>query len=153
MPLYSNDTIGTILGKVKFPTADEDRNLGTGEFDYTLQGGLTQNIRDFHVSGIVGRKFNGSSAQFPLDDVWKFSLGAGVNVTPGTAVGVDYDFRQSATATGDNVSEATAYVTHNLASGWAVQLYTMTGFTDASPNWGGGLQLSYMLDSFEPHTR
>lgn len=149
-PIASKDTLGNITGKIKFPTADESRNLGTGEFDYTLQAGLTQNINDFYLSGTVGRKFNGSSTQFPLNDVWKYSVGAGYTLTPQTVVGADYDFRQSATAAGDNISEATAFVSHNFNRTWTGQLYTTAGFTNASPNWGIGLQVGYMLDPFDP---
>ena len=148
-PVLDKDTTGTLTGKVKVPTADKSRSLGTGEFDYTLQTGLTHNFGDFYVSGGGGRKFNGSSGQFPLRDVWKYSLGAGVMISPATALGVNYDFRQSATSTGDDISEATAYLSHNLNSKWAAQIYSTTGFTNASPNWGVGLQISYMMDAFD----
>lgn len=148
-PLGSKDTKATFTGKVKFPTADEGRNLGTGEIDYTLQAGLTQNIGDFYLSGSVARKFNGSSARFQLDDVWKYALGAGYSFTPETTVGVGYDYRQSSTAAGDAASEVSTFVSHKLNEDWSLLVYADTGFTDASPNFGGGVQISYQFEPFD----
>jgi hypothetical protein len=148
-PLGSEDTKATFTGKIKFPTADEDRNLGTGQFDYTLQAGLTHNIGDFYLSGSVARKFNGSSARFQLDDVWKYSAGAGYSFTPETTLGVSYDYRQASTATGDAASEASTFISHKLNEDWSLQVYAYTGFTDSSPDLGGGLQVSYQFDPFD----
>lgn len=152
-PVGHRGTTADLTGKIKFPTADSSRNLGTGEFDYTAQAGLTQEFGDFFVTGNGGRKFNGSSAKFNLNDVWKYSVGAGYSFTPATTVGLVYDFRQSATAVGDNISEATAFVSHKLNDSWAVQVYGVAGFSNASPNAGGGLQLSYKLDPMEIFSR
>lgn len=147
-PLGTQGTFGDITGKIKFPTADEDRNLGTGEFDYTLQLGVTQMIGDAFLTGSAGRKFNGSSARFNLDDVWKTSAGAGYKFTPELTVGVNYDWREASTRTGANYSHAIGFATYKITDNWETQAYAGTGFTDASPNFSTGLQISYKFDSF-----
>lgn len=146
MPLNNSGTFGDLTGKVKFPTADKDKKLGTGNTDYTLQAGLTQTYNDLYFTGNIGRKFNGSSATYRLDDVWKYSLGAGYNFTPQASAGVTYDFRQGATATSKNFSQAITYATYKMTPEWAAQAYVGTGFTDVAPNLTTGLQLSYKID-------
>ncbi len=146
MPLGNKGTFGDLTGKVKFPTADEDKKLGTGNTDYTVQAGLTQVYNDFYFTGNVGRKFNGSSATYRLDDVWKYSVGAGYNITPAVSAGVSYDFREGATATAKNFSQAITYATYKLTPEWATQIYLGSGFTDAAPNLTTGVQLSYKFD-------
>jgi hypothetical protein len=149
--VLSSDTTATFLGKVKIPTADKNRNLGTGEFDYTLQAGLTQNIGNFYLSGSGGRKFNGTSAQFPLRDVWKYSLSGGWIISPVTAAGIGYDYRERETVSpaGSNASEAMAFLSHNFDGNWAAQAYTLAGFTNGSPDWGVGLTISYKMDPLD----
>lgn len=146
MPLGKQGTFGDLTGKIKFPTADEDKKLGTGNTDYTLQAGLTQVYDDLYLNGNVGRKFNGSSATYRLDDVWKYSVGAGYNFTPSASAGVTYDFREGATPTSENFSQALAYATYKLTGQWAAQAYVGTGFTDAAPDLTTGLQLSYKIN-------
>jgi hypothetical protein len=141
--LNTQGTAADFTGKIKFPTADDKKNLGTGNTDYTLQLGLTQPIGDAFITGSVGRKFNGTSARFQLDDVWKYSAGGGYKFTPEVTAGAMYDFRQGATATSKNFSQATAFITYDLSDSWATQVYGATGFTDAAPNSAYGIQLSY----------
>lgn len=147
-PIGTQGTFGDITGKVKFPTADEDRNLGTGEFDYTLQLGVTQMIGDAFLTGSAGRKFNGSSDRFDLDDVWKASAGAGYKFTPELTAGVNFDWREASTSTGDNYSHAIGFATYEITGNWEAQAYAGTGFTDASPDFSTGLQISYKFGSF-----
>lgn len=146
-PLNAHGLSGDITGKIKFPTADEDKNLGTGNTDYTLQTGLIQTYQDFYFTGTVGRKFNGDSARFQLDDVWKYSLGAGYNFTPATSAGAIYDFREASTSRGKNFSQAIGYVTHKITDKWSTQVYAGSGFTDAAPNLSMGVQISYKFDA------
>ncbi len=149
MPVTADKkTFLDLTGKIKFPTADEDKKLGTGNTDYTLQLGLTHTYRDAYATATVGRKFNGNSARFDLDDVWKYSVGGGYNFTAATSAGVTYDWREAATDTGKDFSQATAYATHKLTRTVALQAYAGTGFSDAAADFSTGLQLSYKFGAF-----
>lgn len=148
-PLGGKGIYGDLMGKVKIPTADEDRNLGTGEFDYTLQAGLTKTIGDAYVTGSVGRKFNGSSSTFSPNDVWKASAGAGYNFTPQLTAGASYDWRESSSDTGEDYSNAIGYGTYKMTKNWEAQVYAGTGFSDAAPNFSTGLQVSYKFDAVD----
>ncbi len=136
------ETYVDLTGKVKFPTADEDEGLGTGETDYTASVDVTKMIGDAYVFGGVGRKFVGESQRFELDDIWMANFGGGYQITPKTGIGASYDFRQ-ASGSGENPSEATAFVSYKLTDHVNVQAYGVVGFSDGSPDSGVGLQIGY----------
>lgn len=139
------DNIGAyvdLTGKVKFPTADEDKGLGTGEFDYTTRAELTKTLGDAYVSGGVGYKFVGSNDNLDLDNTWSFTTGAGYQLTPEFSFGASYDYSQAA-GSGDDPSEATAYANYKLTPDVNVQAYTVAGFSDGSPDNAVGVQIGY----------
>lgn len=131
-----------LTGKVKFPTADEDKGLGTGEFDYTTMVEGTKTLGDAYVSAGVGYKFVGDNNTLDLDNVWMFTTGAGYQLTPELSVGASYDYRESA-GSGDDPSEATAYANYKLTPDVNLQAYTVAGFSDGSPNNSVGVQVGY----------
>ncbi|HTH27818.1 MAG TPA: hypothetical protein VL918_05065 [Sphingobium sp.] len=133
-----------LSGRVKIPTASESRNLGTGTTDFTVEGALTQQFGQFSLSARGGRRFNGSSASFPLNDVWQ--AGAGAYYQAGDMTfGLDYDWREASLSTASDRSELTGSLTYKLTSQLRLQGYAYTGFSDGSPDAGGGLQLLYRL--------
>ena len=64
--LYEGDEDKALLpmvdftGKVKFPSADEEKGLGTGETDYSMESDLTWFTDEFAIFGTIGYKFLGS---------------------------------------------------------------------------------------------
>ncbi len=128
------------VGKVKLPTASEEKFLGTGSTDFTAQGELLHSIGDLSLSAYGGRRFNGSSDVFALRDVWLGGVGAYVKADNVT-FGLDYDWRQGSTATAADISEVTASATIKLSDTLRLQGYGYTGFSDGSPDLGGGAQI------------
>ena len=104
------NTFIDLTGKVKIPTADDKRNLGTGKTDYTVQIDVTKMLNRFMALGTVGYKFVGSSARFQLDDVFFFSAGGGYQFSHTVSAGVIYDYRQAASRTAQDPSEIVAYL-------------------------------------------
>ncbi len=133
-----------LTGKVKLPTASESKGLGTGTTDFTAEGELTQVFGQTSISLRGGRRFNGSSAAFPLQDVWQAGGGIYHGTGPVT-VGLDYDWREGALPTAPDRSELTGSLTYKLNERFRLQGYAYTGLSDGSPNLGGGLQLIYRL--------
>lgn len=128
------------VGKVKLPTASESDFLGTGSTDFTAQGELLHVIDDVSLALTAGRRFNGSSDLFDLEDVWL--AGAGIYYSlDDVTLGLDYEWREAAIAGGPDRSEATASLTYKLNDDLRLQGYGYTGFSDGSPNLGGGLQI------------
>lgn len=137
-------TFVDFIGKVKLPTASEDKGLGTGTTDFTAEAELTQMFGQTSVSLRGGRRFNGSNAAFPLNDVWQ--AGAGIYHSAGpVTLGLDYDWREGALALAPDRSELTGSVGFRLNDQVRLQGYAYTGFSDGSPDLGGGLQLVYRI--------
>lgn len=129
--------------KVKFGTANADKGLGTGENDYGLQFDFTKVMGAFSPLASVGYRVMGSSEQLQLRNVWGASAGAAYRFEPGLSAGVYYDFRQAASQGSAPLRELTAYALKRLGERWRLQLYVTHGFSDGSPDWGGGLSAGY----------
>jgi len=139
--LYSDnlDLALDISGKVKFGTADVDKGLGTGENDYTLRADLYKFVGQFTLLGSAGYKLRGDPAGTDLENVWLGSLGSIIAPSDRVRVGMFYDYRESALADGDAISELSAFVSRHLNDKVSLQFYAFTGFGDSSPDWGAGV--------------
>lgn len=131
-----------VTGKVKLPTASEAKSLGTGATDFTLQGDLLQSFGDLSVSLGGGRRFNGSTAELPLSDVWQAEAGLYYTAGP-TQFGLDYEWRGASLPLAGDRSEVTGSVTHKLSDALRLQGYAYTGLADGSPDAGIGAQVLY----------
>lgn len=141
-----SSTFVDFTGKVKLPTASQDKGLGTGTTDFTAEAELLQMFGQTSVSLRGGRRFNGSNDAFPLNDVWQ--AGAGIYHSAGpVTLGLDYDWREGALALAPDRSELTGSIGYRLNEKVRLQGYAYTGLTDGSPNLGGGVQLVYRIGS------
>jgi len=144
--VHPSGTALELSGMIKLPTADEDRFMGTGKTDYTLQAMVIQPAGRAYFTASGGRRFNGEGERFPMNDAWKATLGAGYRITDETALGAIWDWRAAQTAQGEAMSMASAYASHKLPGGWSAQAYAATGFTDGAPDLAVGFQISKSLD-------
>lgn len=143
LPVGKN-TFLDLSARVKVPTASETKNLGTGTTDVTAQAEVTQVFGPVSASVRGGRRFNGSNVRFPLRDVWQ--AGGSLYYQAGAVtVGADYDWRKGSLPTARDRSELTGSVSYKLNDKLRLQGYAYTGFTDGSPNAGGGLQVVFRL--------
>jgi len=134
-----------LTGKVKFATADENKGLGTGESDYSVQADLYKFIDKFTLLGSVGYKFRGDPAGTDLNDVLMASIGGTYKFSPDVNGGLFFDYRESAVSSNDAIQELSAFVSRRVSDNWRVQAYVLSGFTNSSPDWGGGIQVKRTL--------
>lgn len=132
-----------VTAKVKFGTADEAKGLGTGENDYSLALDVYKRIDRWTVFGGVGYSVLGSSSDIKLDNVFNANAGAAYKVSDQGSAGMAYDYRQKTSSGGDEQSEMTAFYSHRFDKSWKGQAYVLSGFSDGSPDWGGGLSVGY----------
>ena len=120
--------------KVKLPTADDTRGLGTGELDYAAQLDFFKPFDATTLFGSIGYRVYGDPAGQTLKDVFYTSIGASYRMSSQQSIGVAYDYRPAIVNGGGKVSEATLFFSNRLSPEWKLQLYGVVGFADASPD-------------------
>jgi len=131
-----------LTGKVKFGTADEDKGLGTGEQDYSLQADAYRFFEHSTLMGTLGYSKRGDPAGYDLEDTLFASLGATLAVAEGVRLGAFYDFRQASVPGSDDLHEVSGSLSTRIGKHARAQVYVLAGFSDSSPDWGGGVSLS-----------
>jgi hypothetical protein len=130
--------------KVKLPTADEAKGLGTGKTDYSLQADFFKPLGGAVTAfGSLGYRWYGDLAGVDLRNVPYGAIGASYRMSADTTIGAAYDYRPRITSGGSAISEATAFWSQRLTGQWKLQLYGVVGFSDASPDAGIGALLDY----------
>ncbi len=148
-------TFGVDIGvKAKLVTANRDKDLlTTGNADYTLQSNFYSLLGDGTFLATVGWTLKGDIrvkdelGQFQTlnpGDPLSLGLAYSYPLDGATRIGVAYDWRQRLFSDTDDVSEASVLLSHRYSAHWRVQGYLLTGFSNASPDWGGGAFVSYI---------
>jgi len=144
---YASSTmLVDVTGKLKVATADEDKGLGTGENDLSLQVDGYLPVGETTAFGTLGYKFFGDPETFELDDVWFASLGFSHPATPAVNVGAIADWREATGEGRDPRRELTVFATRDVSELWSLQGYLVKGFSDASPDWAAGAVIIRRLD-------
>jgi len=142
-PTIAQGLVIDVTGKVKFDTADEDRGLGTGENDYATQVDIYKVFGKFTAIAGIGYRVYGNPSFGTLDNVFYGSAGGAYKLTDTTSIGAIYDYRPKITDAGSEISEVLSFVSHKLTEQWKLQGYFVKGFSDGSPDYGGGAMLGY----------
>jgi hypothetical protein len=132
----------SFTGRVKFPTGDEDKGLGTGEVDYYAQMDLFRTYGSVTPFGTIGYRWLGDGL-YQLENGWYASGGLLFTVAPGTSVGISYEWRDAIVVGGENAQEASLSVFHRFSDHLNGNLALTKGFSDASADIGIATQLSY----------
>lgn len=130
-------------GRVKFPTADEIKGLGTGETDYYGQFDLYRTFGSYTPFVSLGYRALGDSVVYQLENGAFASAGSHLRVSPATVWTVAVNWGERIIAGGDASTDAMLAFTHDLDPRWQLSGYALKGFTDASPDHGAGLQVNY----------
>lgn len=132
-----------LSAKVKFPTGDEAKGLGSGERDTAIQ------IDAYRPGGKiipyfnVGYQFLGSNAAYRMESGFFATAGAVSALNAATTVGLLGSWREKTIQGGDQGVEAMVFVQHKMAPRTALKVFALKGFTDASPNFAGGVSVGW----------
>ena len=130
--------------EVKLPTADENKGLGTGKVDSSLQLDMYQPIGKVTVFGTVAWKYRQSAEFFPqLRNSWLLSAGISIPVSDRAQIGFFYDYQQAVSDLSRATREWVPYVNLGLSEHWSLMLYAVKGFTDDSADRAAGVQLGF----------
>ena len=131
-----------LAGRVKFGTADRDKGLGTGEEDFLVRADLYKFFDRFTLIGSGGYKMRGDPSGLDLENGFLASIGGAYELTSAASVGFFYDYSESSLPGNDDISEASLYSAHSFSDSWYMQFYVLAGFSDSTPDWGGGIIFS-----------
>ena len=131
--------------KVKLPTADKDKNLGTGEVDYTLELTPFKKMGDTTLYGALGFKKYGDTRETDYRDVWLARAGVMQQLNAHNKAGLSYRVRQKTTARRSDKRSLMAFHTYTFDKQWQLQSYVIKGFSDANADWAGGVALIHDL--------
>jgi hypothetical protein len=132
-----------LVGKVKLPTADKDKALGTGEVDYAAQVDVYQTFGATTIFGTAGYKVYGDPPTLDLNDVPYGSAGVSFKASPQWSLGGSIDWRQKITSTSGDKLQITPFAKFKLATDWSIIAYGDAGLADGSPDWGGGFAVKW----------
>lgn len=150
---YSFDDIAStpayldVTGKVKFATGSESKGLGVGATDYAA---LSEFGWDAGTGGAylnAGRRFLGNSSTLDRVDGWQAGVGAWINLGTRIELGADYSWREASIVGSADPAALEATTTLRLTPNWRVAASAGAGLSDGSPDFFGGLSLSWNSDN------
>lgn len=130
-----------LTGKVKFPTGDEDKDLGTGEFDYTIQLDVSKAFGRVTPLGTVGYRFMGDPPGLDLNDFLFASGGLSLRLGEGVSVGAIYDWRDNSSPQTKDKHEAVGFASFDLSERLSFNPYGVVGLSKYASDWGLGFQV------------
>jgi len=128
--------------KLKLPTADENKGLGTGEVDWGFGLEWDKTFGAFFIYGDASYTFMGDPPGQDFHNRPGASVGAGYRVTPTITVSALLDWRR-AISRGNDPLELNGMVTFKVSRTISVTPNVFVGLTNGSPDWGGGIELSW----------
>lgn len=125
--------------KLKIPTADENSGLSTGQTDTQFQADLAYAAGRLTPTATLGYKLTGNS---DYKNQLITSTGLDFGFRDKLHIGVFFDYRSAATENTDARREALFYLTSDINPRLTLTGYSVTGFSDASPDLGAGLLMT-----------
>jgi len=135
----------SFTAKVKLPTADDAKGLGTGRTDFSVQGDVAKKFGDFTPYATLGYQFLGRSDLYPMKDGFFATVGFVTNVSDQITAGLAGNWRQPTFRGGSSAQELMAFVQQKISGDSHLQYFILHGFTDASPTFVAGVTLAWQF--------
>ena len=140
--LESGNLFLDLVGNVKFGTADADKNLGTGKNDYSAQLDAYYQLDKTTIFATAGYKVIGAPAGVQVNNIAYGTLGVSQKTGDKTSAGVMLDVAQGSNALSPGARELTVFVANRISQTLKIQANLMKGFSDSSPDYGGGVMVT-----------
>jgi hypothetical protein len=125
--------------KIKFPTADQDKGLGTGEFDETVGASFSKAVGQFVGYVDLAYTFVGSPSGADFDNSFGWSLGASYQISGPVSVFAFLDGATAIASGQDNPLELRAGAEFRLTTATRLSGAVTKGLSDGSPDFGVSL--------------
>lgn len=131
-----------LVGNIKFGTADESKNLGTGANDYSAQLDGFYTLRKTTLFATAGYKIVGAPEGATVNNIAYGTLGASQKISEKTSAGAMLDVAQSSSVFNDGTREVSVFVAQKISQTLKVQASVLRGLSDSSPDFGGSLMVT-----------
>ncbi len=129
--------------RVKIPTGNEDKGLGTGEFDYEPRFTLMYLGWPVKPYLLTRYTFKGDNAEQDYENTLGATLGASYAISPSVNLGTQITARESSVENGNDRLEVLVNGDYRWSPQWKTGLYVIKGLKEGSPDWATGLTISY----------
>jgi len=127
-----------LVGSIKFPTADEDEGLGTGEADFTCMAEFARRLQneDWIALGEIGYTFVGEPSGYDADNRWLYSIGLAYEIDPAVTLSGYIDGRTAIFPGNDDPLSILLIGELKLASDLRFDTLLEFGLNDGAPDFG-----------------
>lgn len=127
-----------LVGSVKFPTADEDKGLGTGEFDFTFLVEMARRLRNdaWLVLGEFGYTFVGEPEDYDVQNRWLYSVGLAYELDPKITVSGYLDGRTAIVEGNDDPLSILLAGEYKYRPDFRIDTLLEVGLNDGAPDFG-----------------
>ena len=133
-----------VTGRIKFPTADEGRGLGTGEFDEGFGVELSKTLfADWIAYLDGGYTLIGDPTGLDLNNQWYFDVGAGYYITDNLLASVFYEEFRALREGNSNPRDFLFSLFLKATSAWRLTTSVLVGVSDGAPDYEFTGGLSY----------
>ena len=143
--IFSGHHLVDMKSKIKFPTADKDKNLGTGEHDVSLGFSNYNRIHNIWLLSELFHKWRGDNKQRNMDNGYSAKLGISAITKSKISTGGFFSYHEASSNRSVAREEITLYLNYKKNKRMKGTLYIIHGLSDASAEWAGGFQLSHSL--------
>jgi hypothetical protein len=127
-----------LVGSIKFPTADEDEGLGTGEADFTWMVEVARRLEDKNwiALGEIGYTFVGEPSGFDADNRWLYSIGMAYEIDPDITLSGYIDGRTAIFPGNDDPLSILLISELKLSTDLRFDTMLEFGLNDGAPDFG-----------------
>jgi hypothetical protein len=132
-----------VTGTIKFGTGDVEKNLGTGEDDYSVQLDVERNFDPTGVFASIGYKVLGDPPGVDYDNVIFGNAGAMFRASDTASVGAVLHFQEEVLSRAPSQRDLTLFMNAQVDAKRELTGYVLKGLRDGSPDWGIGVQMKF----------
>ncbi len=133
-----------ITGRIKLPTADANRGLGTGEFDEGVGMELTKGLGDRWLAYLDGGyNIIGDAPGTNFNNQWWYDVGIGYDVTDNLHMSVFYEEYRALVNTVSNARDLLALTNYIVSDAVHLTGSLLVGLSNGAPNYGMGVGVRF----------
>lgn len=136
-PLYAD-----AIGRLRLPTGDAARGLGSGAVDVIAGGELGWAARVGGVYAAGARRFLGNGPTVSRVDGWQGAAGGWLNVGERSELGLAYGWRAASVRGAPSSRAVEINAGTQVAGRWQLGVVASRGLSDGAPDWSLGLTVS-----------